>query len=93
MLQTKVGRAYEDKLAGTISEELWRESHQKWMLELEMLKRQIDVMDDQKDEYINEGAELIELVQHFESIYKNATPEKKRRITWAGVALRGSSPA
>jgi len=33
-----------------------------------------------KDNYIQKGVELIELVQHFEIIYKNATPNKKRRM-------------
>lgn len=36
-------------------------------------------MDDQ-DEYLQRGVQLIELMQHAEIIFKNATPEKKRKM-------------
>lgn len=80
MLQKYIDSAYDDKLSGDISEEMWRTKHSQWRTELETVKRQIDAIDDQKEEYIQNGVLLIELAQHTESVYKNAPAEVKRKL-------------
>lgn len=80
MLQRYIDQAYEDKLRGEISAEAWREKNVRWKAELEDVLEEIKHLDEQKDSYIDRGVELIELVHDLENIYKNAKPEKKRRI-------------
>lgn len=80
MLSSYIDKAYEDKLAGTISEGMWRSKHDKWTKEREQLSQQLAAVDEKKDEYIEDGSLLIELAQNTESIYKNAKPEVKRRL-------------
>ena len=80
MLERYIDQAYEDKLAGSIHENLWREKNSKWLLELQEVKNQIDSIGAEKQDYIQNGVLLIELAQRTEYIYKNATPEVKRRL-------------
>lgn len=80
MLQQYIDKAYDDKVGGVIDEGMWREKNAKWRVELEQTKRQIDALDDSKQEYMEKGVLLIELVQHTEKIYKNAKPEVKRKL-------------
>ncbi len=80
MLQVWINQAYRDKLKNEISEEFWRQRNDELCTELEAVRMQIKSLDDDKQEYIQKGVEVIELVQHFETIYKNGTPEKKRRL-------------
>ena len=79
LLQKYIDRAFEDKLNGVIEESYWREKNQIWRLELESVQKEIDAINDIKQDYIHRGVELIELVQHFETLYKNANSEKKRK--------------
>ena len=80
MLQQYIDKAYDDKVSGAIDESMWREKNAKWRVELEQTKRQIDALDDSKQDYMEKGVLLIELVQHTEKIYKNAKPEVKRKL-------------
>lgn len=80
MLDHYMNEAYEDKLNGLIPETMWQAKHAQWRSEKEQVHKEIVAQDQQKDEYIQRGVQLIELVQHFETIYKNATPEKKRQM-------------
>jgi hypothetical protein len=80
MVTRHIDAADEDKLAGDLPVDEWREKDSRWRAEREDLKAQIDALDTRKDDYIDRGVELIELTQRFEKIYKAASPEKKRRI-------------
>jgi len=80
MLNQMLDKMYGDKLEGTITEEMWRQRHGEWRAEQERIQNQISSMAGQKDEYLNRGVELIELVQHFETLYEKASPEKKRKM-------------
>ncbi len=79
-LRTFIERAYEDKLAVTITEDLWREKTRRWESEREQILAEMSSLNDSTDEYMNRGVQLIELMQHAEIIFKNATPEKKRKM-------------
>lgn len=80
MLQTYMDKAYDDKLAGDLDPEVWREKNEQWKRERQETKAKIDALDDAKDEYIENGVLLIELAQRSESVYKLATPEEKRQL-------------
>lgn len=79
-LKQFIETAYEDKLCGKISEELWAENTQRWELEREQILGELRSLNDSTDEYMQRGVQLIELIQHAEIIFKNATPEKKRKM-------------
>ncbi len=72
--------AYEDKLTGSISEAMWRDKTRRWELEREQVLGEMKALNDQTDEYMSRGVELIELMQNAEIIFKNAPPEKKRKM-------------
>ena len=80
MLQTYIDRGYEDKLSGDLDDVTWKRKNETWRLEMETIQRQIDSLNDTKQDYIDRGVELIELVQNLETVYKSATSEKKRRL-------------
>lgn len=80
MLQRYIDAAYTDKVAGEITPEEWREKTVKWRSDIEDVLQQIKRADARKDDYIDRGVELIELVHQLETLYKLASPEKKRRI-------------
>ncbi len=80
MLEKYIDQAYEDKLAGSLSEAMWREKNTKWLVEQKKIKNEMEALSDEKQEYIQNGVLLIELAQRTESTYKSATPEVKRRL-------------
>ncbi len=80
MLDHYMNKSYEDKLNGLLDEADWKQKHDRWKDEQAQIQDQINGLTGEKDEYIQKGVQVIELVQHFESIYKNATPEKKRKL-------------
>jgi uncharacterized protein with von Willebrand factor type A (vWA) domain len=80
MLQTYMDKAYDDKLAGELSPDEWREKHERWKREREEIKTKIDVLDAAKDESIENGVLLIGLAQQTETLYKIGTPAQKRKL-------------
>jgi hypothetical protein len=49
-------------------------------LESASTKEEIDSLAEAKDEYMQRGVQLIELMQHSEIIFKNASADKKRKM-------------
>ncbi len=80
MLQTYMDKAYDDKLAGDLTPNEWREKNERWKREREETKAKIDALDAMKDEYIENGVLLIGLAQRAETSYKIATPAQKRNL-------------
>jgi len=79
-LASFIDQSYEDKLTGRITEELWSKNNQKWHAEKQKVTAELASLEDAKDEYMQRGVTLIELMQHSEMVYKKATPEIKRRM-------------
>ncbi len=79
-LDSFIQQAYQDKLKGLITESYWREQDSQWKLEQGNITAELDNLFDSQDEYMQRGVQLIELMQHSETIFKNATPEKKRKM-------------
>ena len=80
MINHYIDVSYTDKLEGKITEDLWRQNNQKWLLEREKINSELLSMDDQKQEYIEKGVLLIELAQRTVTVYQNAKPEVKRKL-------------
>lgn len=79
-LDSYIQQAYEDKIKGFLSEDHWRKQDSKWKTELADVICEFESLADSQDEYMQRGVQLIELMQHTEIIFKNATPEKKRKM-------------
>ena len=60
MLTNCIDRAYEDKLAGTLPEDMSREKNTKWLLERDSVQAQINSITEAKDDYIEKGVLLLE---------------------------------
>jgi len=80
MLSRYLDEAFTEKVEGRLPEELWKKKNEQWRLERDQIKREIAAMDDKKDEYIEKGVLLIELAHHTVTYYKNAGPEKRRKL-------------
>jgi hypothetical protein len=80
MLQTYMDKAYDDKLAGELTPEEWREKNERWRREREETYTKMQALDSMKDEYIENGVLLIELAQRSEILYKEATSEERRQL-------------
>lgn len=80
MLVRYEDRAYEDKLQGNISEDMWREKFSKWRLERERIEAELKQLTDFRSNDIRGGMLLIELTQQFEIAYKNLPSADKRKL-------------
>lgn len=80
MVSRHIERAYQDKLDGSISDELWRGHNRRWMEEQDQLTHQLNDMKEDNAEYLETGVLLIELAQRTETIFKSATPAIKRKL-------------
>ena len=79
-LEDFIEKSYEDKLSGGITEEIWKKNTARWSEEHEKIVAEMNTLKEAKGDYTQRGVDLIELMQHSEVIYKNATPEKKRQL-------------
>ena len=79
-IQTKLERAYQDKMDGNLSSEMWIKLRNNWEAEKHEIEVRLATLGSSNGEDIHKAVELIELVQHIGIIYKNATPEIKRRM-------------
>lgn len=79
-LENFIEKSYEDKIKGDVPEEIWKKNTAKWSLECEQISKEIDVLVNEKEEYVEKGVEFIELMQNIEIIYDKAPLEKKREL-------------
>ena len=73
-------KAYEDKLSGVISEEMFREKNERWRVETTDIENELRSARDNHDERIENGIACIELLQGAEWTWKNASKETKARV-------------
>ena len=65
---------------GNLSSEMWIKLRNNWEAEKHEIEVRLATLGSSNGEDIHKAIELIELVQHIGTIYKNATPEIKRRM-------------
>ena len=79
-LDRKITAVYNDKINGVIDEALWQTTHDRLSAEKRKVENELRAASEDRGDYLERGALLIELVQTTSNAYKKATPEVKRRI-------------
>lgn len=79
-LQNRIDNLYTDKLDGRISEEYWKEKHNKWYEEKEELIEKLGSIN-KSDRTFDEGTNLLEnFCKNAPQLYLEASPKVKRQI-------------
>ncbi|MGH9372513.1 MAG: hypothetical protein ACRD15_13355, partial [Vicinamibacterales bacterium] len=62
-VQAKIDRAYEDRLAGHVSDDLWQRKTQQWEQELADIRRDTALHESASHDYAAKGSKILELAQ------------------------------
>lgn len=79
-IETRMKKAYQDKLEGKVSDDFWKSVYNDWERELEGIKYQLQNLDSLIDLNFDWAKEAIELSQAAYSLYVNADPVDKRKL-------------
>ena len=75
-----LGRAYKDRLAGTISEDLWLRRSREWELELSRLRSDLERRQTASARYMLLGSQILELARDAKSLFLRQDPAEQRRL-------------
>lgn len=78
--QTRLDKAYEDRLDGIIDEKYWIELSKRWRAEQATISDRIESLDTKNRDYVKEGMEIIELAQNAHSLYVAQNSSEKRDL-------------
>ena len=62
-VQAKIDRAYEDRLAGRVSDDLWQRKSKEWEQELADIRRDTALHESASHDYMTKGSKILELAQ------------------------------
>ena len=79
-LQSLLDRAYEDKLAGKITEEFWERKSREWNAELLDIEHQIKAHRNANLNYYETGAQILELANRAYDLYLQQDRREQRRL-------------
>ena len=79
-LQTRLDRAYEDRLDGVIDERYWKDVSTKWRAEQDGVSAQIDRLGSASRDYINQAIKILELSKMAYSLYVDRKGGDKRDL-------------
>jgi hypothetical protein len=79
-VQQMLDRAYEDRLAGTISEDLWLRRSREWELELSRLRTDLERRETAGARYMLLGSQILELARGAKSLFLRQDPAEQRRL-------------
>jgi site-specific DNA recombinase len=79
-IQARIGKAYDDKLEGKITEDFWKSKHEAWQKELELIRSNIARHEHANDGYIRKGIEILELAKQAHSRYLRENDQGRRRM-------------
>ena len=79
-LQTRLKKAYQDKLEGTVSEEFFKEVYNDYQKQLDAVNYRLSSLAESVDADFDLAVKTIELSYRAESLYLNANPDQKRRL-------------
>ena len=68
-IQARMDRAYEDRLADRIPEDLWQRKAQAWRRELESVRRDMSRHERASENYTATGSQILELAKHAENLF------------------------
>ena len=79
-IQAKLDRAYDDRLAGKISEELWMRRSTAWEADLASVGQEVKQHQQASHNYSATGSKILELCQSAYSLYLQQKPVEQRRL-------------
>ncbi len=79
-LQGMLDKAYEDKLSGTISDELWERKSAEWQEELVKIRQQLGALENASADYYEMGVRILELANSAYGKYLQQSPEGKAKL-------------
>lgn len=79
-LKDLIHSSYEDKIRGNITEQFWREIHQKLTAEQQEVESSLAIQRQDTSNYMITGVKLIELAHNAYSLYKKQTSQEKNRL-------------
>lgn len=79
-IQSKVDRAYEDRLAGRISEELWLRKSAEWEAELALVRRDTARHDRASHDYGATGSRILELAKNAHNRFISQDSREQARL-------------
>jgi len=79
-VQAKLDRAYEDRLAGKISDELWLRKSAEWEAELESTRRETAKHERASHDYGVTGSKILELAKTAYSLFKQQDPAEQAKL-------------
>ena len=79
-IQAKLDRAYDDRLAGKISEELWMRRSTAWEADLASVGQEVKQHQQASHNYSATGSKILELCQSAYSLYSQQKPVEQRRL-------------
>jgi site-specific DNA recombinase len=79
-VQAKLDRAYEDRLAGRISDELWSRKSAEWEAELESTRRETAKHERASHDYGVTGSNILELAKTAHKLFVQQKPVEQARL-------------
>jgi len=79
-IQTRMKKAFQEKLEGRVPEELWKSLCEDWEKELTEINCQLQSLEDLTDSKYDFARQAIELAQQADRLYLSAEPPQKRKL-------------
>ena len=79
-LQSKIDKAYEDKLEGKITEDLWASKFKQWSDQKENLQIKLNAQQKANESYYETGVRLIELSNREYELYEKQNVKEKQKL-------------
>jgi site-specific DNA recombinase len=79
-VQAKIDRAYEDRLAGRVSDDLWQRKSKEWEQELAEIRRGAALHESASHDYMARGSKILELAQTGPAQFLTRNPAEQARM-------------
>ena len=78
--QNKLDRAYDDRLAGNITDEMWTRKSQEWQRELEEIRRETSRHERASADYSVTGSKILELAKNAHNLFIRQDSSEQARL-------------
>lgn len=79
-LQSKIDKAYEDKLEGNVDSDFWTAQNSRLQQEQSKIETQLTTLRQANTAYLEQGVKLMELARKASTLFKSMTPEEKKEL-------------
>jgi hypothetical protein len=79
-VQAKIDRAYEDRLSGRVSDDLWERKAQQWEQELADIRRDTALHESASHDYAAKGSKILELAQTAPAQFVSQNSDEQARL-------------